>query len=287
MFACGRSSTTAARSSSVTSPSTRSARPAPAARPRGRRRPARAVAQPPRRAIRPAASRSRLLVHVRDESRAGSASTASSPRSWPSRARRRPRRARGRRCLDADGVGDGLHLEGVRDHDAVEAELVAEEALDQRRADVAGASSSVGHEDVGGHDRLHARRRSRPGTAPARPRRRRRATGSSRCESCSVEPWPGKCFAHAATRAAPAGRGRRPRRAARRAPGRSRTSAMPITGFAGSRSRRRPERGPGSRRRRRGRRRSPPRRAPSAPSRRRRRAPRCPGTSCRRPTRAA
>ena len=61
----------------------------------------------------------------------------------------------------------------------------------------------LGHQRRGGHDAGHPRLDGRA-ERPAAPRPRRRAgewvtTGSSRCESRSVSPWPGKCLAQAAT----------------------------------------------------------------------------------------
>ena len=62
---------------------------------------------------------------------------------------------------------------------------------------------------------------------------RRPTTGSSRCESCRVSPWPGKCLAQAATPAPLRARARTPRRGARRAPAPSRRRGSPITGLSG------------------------------------------------------
>ena len=141
------------------------------------------------------------------------------------------------------------------------------------------------HDDVRGHDRLARRRRSLRGTAAAPPRGRPRRAGSSRCESWAVSPWPGKCFAQAATwqRWSPATNAahvpRDERRDRRRTSGRrSRgSSGFEFTSAHGARSRFTPARAQ-----------SEPIAGADlgrdAPRRRRRRARGFPGTSCRSPT---
>ena len=64
--------------------------------------------------------------------------------------------------LDADRGADRAHLERVGDHDPVEAELVAQQPVQRARLRVAGSVVERRHADVRGHDRLHARPRSRP-----------------------------------------------------------------------------------------------------------------------------
>ena len=59
-----------------------------------------------------------------------------------------------RGALDADRLGHRLHLQRIRHDDAVEAELVAEQALDQRRVDGGG---QIVDADMRRHDRLHSR----------------------------------------------------------------------------------------------------------------------------------
>ena len=61
--------------------------------------------------------------------------------------------------LDPDRGRDGLHLERVGHHDAVEAELLAQEALHERGVD---GRRQLVHPDVRGHDRLDARLDRRP-----------------------------------------------------------------------------------------------------------------------------
>ena len=104
-----------------------------------------------------------------------------------------------RAARDAVGRADGLHLERVGDHEPVVAELAAQQAGDDGR----GSAWPARRRAPGTRmcavmidctpAAIAARNGSRPSrTSPV-------TVGSSRCESCSVSPWPGKCFAHAAT----------------------------------------------------------------------------------------
>src|SRR5207248_1756484 len=72
---------------------------------------------------------------------------------------------------NSPAVAHSAHLESVRDDHAVEAELVAPKT-ERTPAPTAAANGASSCE---------------------------RLTGSSWCESARVAPWPGKCFAHAAT----------------------------------------------------------------------------------------
>ena len=58
--------------------------------------------------------------------------------------------------LDTDGVADRLHLERIRDHEPVEAELAAQQALHDRPTQRRGRVVERGDPHVSGHDRLHA-----------------------------------------------------------------------------------------------------------------------------------
>ena len=276
----------AASAPTAASPSTRSARraaSAPASRSvqRPRRRPRRELGDPARRP-RPAAPR-RAPSCTAETIAAWTPSTCSGARARRrGRARRRPRRARARAgAATPVGPAGALHLERVGDHDAVEAELVAQQ-LDERPAPASPARRRRRrHADVRGHDRARRRPRSRPRTAAARARAARRGSrrtdGSSRCESATVSPWPGKCLAQAATPTLcrPSTNGRDVARdqlrvGAERADADDR--ARRVDEHVGDRREVEvdPDRAPA-------RRRSPRRRAASAPRRRPRRARGCPG----------
>ena len=182
-------------------------------------------------------------------------------------------RAHGR-ALDSLGPAGALHLECVGHHDAVEAELGAQQ---------------LDHGRVPGRRRLAEARRSgcaRSSPRAPRPRSRRR-TAAGRARAGRRGPPRKTAAPDASRRPSRRGRGsawrrprrrrsadprRRPRRGARRAAGRSRTSARRRSRSPGRRARRPPARGRGRSRPPPARRRSPRRRAASGPGRRPRRA---------------
>ena len=205
MFGSGTSSTTRAGPSRRGSPTTTRARRA-ASRPRvgltstgvG------AAAHSATASTRPAASASRssgrrpsstALVIARQ-----TLSTAASARSWPRQSASAPASERPHGAfLDADRVRHRAHLERVRDDEPVEAELGAEQPASTLALSVAGASSRDGTTMCAVMIAFtSASIAARNGSSAAS--RSPSARGSSRCESCAVSPWPGKCLAHAATR---------------------------------------------------------------------------------------
>ena len=134
------------------------------------------------------------------------AAQCSSPSSAPISRRSAPARHRQRgRLRDAVRGPHPGHVQGVGDHDTVEPQLAAQQVVQQPPAQRRGGGSSAANTTC------EVITRSTPASTAAtnggRSRRRKVAasasmTGRPRCESTVVAPWPGKCFALAATPAA-------------------------------------------------------------------------------------
>ena len=207
------SSTTSSGRPSATAPATRSARraaarpssanggasargPRDAGRVRRRRR-----GPPPRRAC---SSSSRALPHRRRRSPSRTRATWPSSMSCPRQSASAPASEREHGALlHPHRRAHRLHLERVGDDHAGEAELVAQQPGEQARLSVAGTSSSAGTTRwavmIARVPAAIAARNGASSTSEqllARRPRRRAARGASRP---SVAPWPGKCFAQAAT----------------------------------------------------------------------------------------
>ena len=131
-------------------------------------------------------------------------STWPSSMSWPRQSASAPAsESLNGALLHPHRLADGLHLERVGDDRPREPELVAQQPGELGAAERGRHVVDRRDDEVGRHDRARAGGDRRPERRPARPRAALRASRGRRAgprwESTSVAPWPGKCFAQAAT----------------------------------------------------------------------------------------